>query len=176
VHEVVARAGSSLKGFYRCFAGKDDLLIAVLAADSRIGAEILAEHVAAAPTHAARLRTCVTGLFELCTLPGAEGYTRVLVSEHRRLSQERASELATALGPLVDVIATAITGAVAAGSATSASPRRDADTIFSLVLDGIHAVSFGRANAADHAAYLWQFCSRALNVATTPAPPSKESR
>jgi AcrR family transcriptional regulator len=165
VHEVAARAGSSLKGFYRCFAGKDDLLVALLAEDSAIGAEILADRVVAAPRHEDRLRTCVTGLFELCTLPGAEGYARVLVSEHRRLSQERPDDLAAALEPIVSVIATTNAEAVAAEEAVSPDPDRDADTIFSLVLDGIHAVSFGRADADDRSEHLWQFCGRALGVA-----------
>ena len=35
------RAGLSLKAFYTCFRGKDDLLLALLAEDSRIGADVL---------------------------------------------------------------------------------------------------------------------------------------
>lgn len=168
VHEVAARAGSSLKGFYRCFAGKDDLLVALLATESRTGAAILAERVGAHATHRDRVRTCVVGLLELCTLPGAEGYSRVLVSEHRRLSQERPDDLQAALSPIVDVIADAIGDAARAGDATSVAPARDALTVFSLVLDGIHAVSFGRADATDTADHLWRFCGRALGVADGP--------
>jgi AcrR family transcriptional regulator len=164
VHEVAARAGSSLKGFYRCFTGKDDLLVALLAEDSAIGAGILAERVAAQPTHRDRLRTCVTGLFDLCTLPDSEGYARVLASEHRRLSQERTDDLRAALAPIVAVIADAVRDAALAEAAQSSAPERDADTIFSLVLDGIHAVFYGRPDAADQAEYLWQFCGRALRV------------
>jgi AcrR family transcriptional regulator len=165
VHEVAARAGSSLKGFYRCFTGKDDLLVALLAEDSAIGAGIHAERLAAQSTHRDRLRTCVTGLFELCTLPDSEGYARVLASEHRRLSQERTDDLRAALAPIVEVIADTVRDAALVGAAASAAPERDADTIFSLVLDGIHAVFYGRADAADQAEYLWQFCGRALRVA-----------
>jgi AcrR family transcriptional regulator len=165
VHEVAARAGSSLKGFYRCFTGKDDLLVALLAEDSAIGAGILDERLAAQSTHRDRLRTCVTGLFELCTLPDSEGYARVLASEHRRLSQERTDDLRAALAPIVEVIADTVRDAALVGAAASAAPERDADTIFSLVLDGIHAVFYGRADAADQAEYLWQFCGRALRVA-----------
>jgi len=165
VVEVATRAGSSLKGFYRCFAGKDDLLVALLADDSKIGAEMLAERVAAESSHAARLRTCMTGLFALCTLPDSEGYARVLASEHRRLSQERTDDLRAALAPIVEVIAHAVRDAALAGAAESTAPERDADTVFSLVLDGIHAVFYGRADADDQAEYLWQFCGRALRVA-----------
>jgi AcrR family transcriptional regulator len=170
VHEVAARAGSSLKGFYRCFTGKDDLLVALLAEDSAVGAELLAERVAAQPTHHARLRACVTGLFDLCTLPDSEGYARVLASEHRRLSQERTDDLRAALAPIVEVIAHTVRDAALVGEVHSASPARDADTIFSLVLDGIHTVFYGRADAADEAEYRWQFCGHALRVAD-PADP-----
>jgi len=164
VHEVAARAGSSLKGFYRCFTSKDDLLVALLAEDSALGATILADRVATEPTHAGRLHACVTGLLDLCTLPGAEGYARVLVSEHRRLSQERPDDLAAALAPIVQRIGATIAAAAAAGAAVSDDPRRDAETVFSLVLDGIHTVSFGRAAADECAAHLWRFCGRALCV------------
>ena len=183
VHEVAARAGSSLKGFYRCFAGKDDLLVALLAEDSRIGADILTEQVAAHDDAADRMRACVTHLFELSTLPGAEGYARVLVSEHRRLSHERPDDLRAALAPIVDVLAREIDAAAASGHAESATPERDAETIFSLILDGIHDVSLGRIAPCDESEYLWQFCARALRVSdlapmspvpTAPTPPPEE--
>ena len=45
VAQVAQRAGLSLKSFYRCFAGKDDLLVALLEEDSRLGSVILAEMV-----------------------------------------------------------------------------------------------------------------------------------
>ena len=42
VAQVALRAGLSLKSFYRCFRSKDDLLVALLAAESQIGAAFLA--------------------------------------------------------------------------------------------------------------------------------------
>src|SRR5437016_7632098 len=45
VTQVTERAGLSLKSFYRCFPGKDELLIALLEEDSRLGAAILAEAI-----------------------------------------------------------------------------------------------------------------------------------
>ena len=62
------------------------------------------------------------------------------------------------------MIADVIAAASRDGEATSETPARDAQTVFSLVLDGIHAVSFGRADADDTATYLWRFCGRALGV------------
>ena len=46
VAQIAARAGLSLKSFYRCFPGKDELLLALLEDDSQIGARALAERVA----------------------------------------------------------------------------------------------------------------------------------
>jgi len=179
VHEVAERAGCSLKGFYRCFAGKDDLLVALLTEDSLIGAEILEERIAALRDPVARLRTCVTDLLDLCTLPGAIGYARVLVTEHRRLSEERADDLSAALAPIVEVIERVIDEATRIGMADSATPARDAATIFALVLDGIHDVTLGCADADERARYLWRFCGRALgvraflDVSESPVPPEE---
>ena len=49
VAQVAARAGLSLKSFYRCFRGKDDLLIALLAEESAVGA-VLFEQLLARPS------------------------------------------------------------------------------------------------------------------------------
>lgn len=171
VHEVAERAGCSLKGFYRCFASKDDLLVALLAEDSLIGAAILDERVRAHADPRAQVRACVTELFELCALPGATGYARVLVTEHRRLFEERTDDLRAALDPIVRVVARTIDDARRHGLVVSESPARDAETVFSLVLDGIHAVTLGWADPRERAEYLWGFCGRALS-ALEPSSPS----
>src|SRR6478736_5949610 len=62
VAQVTQRAGLSLKAFYRCFSGKDDLLLALLAADSRIGAELLEERIGAR-TGSTAVEAYVTELF-----------------------------------------------------------------------------------------------------------------
>jgi AcrR family transcriptional regulator len=167
VQEVARRAGSSLKGFYRCFAGKDELLIALLAEDSRLGATILDERVRAQEDLLAGLRVAVTALFELATLPGATGYARVLLREERRLAELHYEELRDALSPIADVIARAVGDAVSAQLACSANPVRDADTVFALVLDGLDDVTLGRRDPAEHSEYLWQFVAGALGVPPT---------
>ena len=47
VAQLTSRPGLSLKAFYACFRSKDDLLLALLAEDSRIGADVLAERIGA---------------------------------------------------------------------------------------------------------------------------------
>ena len=49
VTQVVAAAGTSLKSFYRCFPGKDELLVALFEDDARRGAAALAALVGAVP-------------------------------------------------------------------------------------------------------------------------------
>jgi AcrR family transcriptional regulator len=160
VAQASQRAGLSLKSFYRCFAGKDDLLVALLEEDSRLGAVLLAEMVDAHREPDARLRAYVVGVFELLTHPGALGYAGVLVREHRRLSEARPDELRRALAPMVDLLAREIASAVA-----TPDPARDAHTVFALVLEGIHEVTLGRVEPIDEATYLWRFCGSALRGA-----------
>src|SRR6478672_9258584 len=66
VAQVALRAGLSLKSFYRCFRGKDDLLVALLAAESQIGAAFLHELISGRPDP---LRAFVDELFAMALLP-----------------------------------------------------------------------------------------------------------
>ena len=88
VARLTSRAGVSLKAFYACFRSKDDLLLALLAEDSRIGADVLAGRIGSR-TGRAGLRAYVFELFDMLTLPGAIGYAGVLVRERRRLIERR---------------------------------------------------------------------------------------
>jgi AcrR family transcriptional regulator len=154
VAQIAARAGVSLKSFYRCFPGKDELLLALLEDDSRIGARVLAEQVGTRADPVAALHACVTELFALLSLPGALGYAGVLVREHRRLSEHHPLELRVALAPLVELLAQHIDAAT-----DSRDARRDAETMFRVLLGGIDDVVVGRVtDARELAAYLWQFC------------------
>jgi AcrR family transcriptional regulator len=163
VAQVAARAGLSLKVFYRCFAGKDDLLVALLEEDSRLGASILEEMVDAHTDAPARVRAYVTGVFELLTLPGALGYAGLLVREHRRLADSRPEDLRRALAPMIDVLAAEI---AAAGVGDTREPQQDARAVFALVLDGIHEVASGHAEPLEQAAFVWRFCWGGLRGAT----------
>ncbi|HEX6310630.1 MAG TPA: TetR family transcriptional regulator [Acidimicrobiia bacterium] len=165
VAQVADRAGMSLKGFYGCFAGKDDLLLALLEEDGRMGATILAELVAAHDDPVERLHAYVQGLFSMLTHPGAMGYAGVLVREHRRLGETRPDDLRVALAPIVDTLAAELRAAAAAGRAHTPDPARDAEVVFRLLLSGIHEVTLGRRDPADEAADLWRLCWSGLAAA-----------
>jgi AcrR family transcriptional regulator len=168
VAQVAARAEVSLKSFYRCFAGKDDLLVALLEEDSRLGAAILSEMVDAHRDATARLHAYVAGVFELLTLPGALGYAGLLVREHRRLSESRPEDLRRALAPMLEVLTAEIDAAASTGAARSLDPQRDARAVFALLLDGIHDVARGGAEPLEEAAFLWRFCWGGLRGAFDP--------
>jgi AcrR family transcriptional regulator len=161
VADVARRAGLSLKLFYQCFAGKDDLLLALLEEDSRLGASMLAETLAApldgagndAPTTSARLRAYIDGIFGLAITDGALGYAGVLVREHRRLSEARPDELAEALAPLINLLAEQI----CPGEPNAAMTQRAANAMFTLILTGIHEVTLGRGDAGDLASWIAEF-------------------
>ena len=89
----------------------------------------------------AALHACVTELFALLSVPGALGYAGVLVREHRRLSEHYPLELRVALAPLVELIAEHIAAATSAVDA-----RRDAETMFRILLQGIDDVIVGRVD------------------------------
>jgi AcrR family transcriptional regulator len=154
VAQIASRAGLSLKSFYRCFPGKDELLLALLEDDSQRGARVLAQRIAHHPSGEAALHACVREIFVLTAQSGQLGYASVLSSEHRRLSEHYPLELRVALAPIVELLAVHI----AAATGTD-DPRRDAETMFRLILQGIDDVVVGRVRDSDEQAeYLWGFC------------------
>jgi AcrR family transcriptional regulator len=164
VAEVATRAGVSLKTFYRSFASKDDLLLALVEEESRTGTAMLrgALEQASAPT--ARLERYVVSLFKLARM--APGYARVLVRQYRRLGSDRPSELATALAPLVDLLEAEIGAAAAAGAALPGDPTRAAEIVFALLLDGLAEVTLSGRDSGEVAASVWRFVAGGLGIDT----------
>lgn len=158
VAQVAERAKLSLKSFYRCFDGKDDLLLALLEEDSRIGASLLAELVNRHRDPVERLAAYVRELLGMLTHPGAVGYAGVLVREYRRLSEDRADDLEVALSPLTDLLAAELRAAVAMGAIPELDVGRAAETVFGVILAGIHRVTLGRAEPREEAEHVWRFC------------------
>jgi hypothetical protein len=75
----------------------------------------------------------------------------VLVRERRRLIESHDAELRDALAPLVDLLARNI---------DSDDPKRDASTMFAVLLEGINDIVVGRvADVSELADYLYRFCT-----------------
>ena len=162
VAEVSARAGVSLKTFYRSFASKDDLLLALLEEDSRTGAAMLTSALESESAPTARLERYVVSLFKLARM--APGYARVLVRQYRRLSTDRPRELAAALAPLVELLERQIEAAAVAGAASPGDPARAAEIVFALLLDGLADVTLAGRESGEVAASVWRFVAGGLRI------------
>jgi AcrR family transcriptional regulator len=169
VQQVVERSGQSLKSFYRLFAGKDDLLLALIEEDCAVGAVFLDELVERHDLAHRRVRAWVEGILELMAA-GEPTYVTVLVREHRRLSETRAGQIEAAVGPLVASLEAAIAAGMDAGDVRPGDARRDAHTIFEVVLSTIHRLVLAGSGetSAEAATYVWEFCWSGLHVTKRP--------
>jgi AcrR family transcriptional regulator len=164
VTQVVAAAGTSLKSFYRCFAGKDELLVALFEDDARRGAAALSSMVGEETEPLERLRVVVVGLFRFLTVEGRLPYAAALVREHLRLAESHPDQLRGVLDPFVGVFEDAVAAAQARGAVRPGDARRDARTLFHLVLSHLHALICHQIDEppTEVAEELWAFCRAAL--------------
>ncbi|MDR3650832.1 MAG: TetR/AcrR family transcriptional regulator [Acidimicrobiales bacterium] len=164
VTQVVGAAGTSLKSFYRCFSGKDELLVALFEDDARRGAAALVSMVDVEADPLERLRIVVVGLFRFLTVDGRLPYAAALVREHLRLAESRPDQLRGVLHPFVGVFEDAVTAAQGCGSVRPGNARHDARTLFHLVLSHLHALICHQIEEppTEVADELWAFCSAAL--------------
>ncbi|MDE3085217.1 MAG: TetR/AcrR family transcriptional regulator [Acidobacteriota bacterium] len=167
VTQVVAAAGSSLKSFYRCFGSKDELLVALFADDARRGADALARIVRRRPP-TDRLRTAVVGLFRFLGDKGRLPYAAALVGEHLRLAQSRPEALTAVLEPFLALFESEMGAAAVRGEIRPGDHRRDARTVFHLVISHLHALVYHQIDddPAVLSEELWAFCAAALRPAT----------
>jgi TetR/AcrR family transcriptional regulator len=160
--ELVKEAGVALQTFYRYFASKDELLLAVIA-DAMTDACARWEAAASElPDPIARLRFYITTIVEELDREAGEGGTaRFVVSTHWRLHRVFPNELAEAEKPLADLLLIEINAATKAGLLRPSNPEWDAWFIVELV----RAVYFYYAYAPrekDAHERLWEFCLAAL--------------
>jgi AcrR family transcriptional regulator len=161
VADVASRAGVSLRSFYRHFAGKDELILALFEVEVRLGVGLLSEALSRFRGPLERLQVYVVGLSEF--IVSGSGYAALLVREHLRLGLTRPDEMRAALEPLVDLLAAELASAATAGEIRSAS-RDDAILVFSLILSHVHTAVLFKPDEDPTvgSARLWEFCRSAL--------------
>jgi AcrR family transcriptional regulator len=163
--ELVKEAGVALQTFYRLFAGKDQLLLAVF---EDMIAEYCAQAEAAArdvPDPVERLRLYVTGAVRAVLAGGADGVgPRFVTSEHWRLYQLFPAEMAHATQSFTDLVAREVAAAAEEGSLRPAHPERDAWFVTNLVMAVFHHYAYADAasDSVEVGDELWSFCCRAL--------------
>lgn len=158
--ELVKEAGVALQTFYRYFASKDELLLAVIA-DAMTDA--CAQWEAAArelPDPLARLRYYITSVIEVLDSEGGST-ARFVVSTRWRLHRIFPTELAEAESPLAELLLTEINAAAEEGLLHPANPEWDAWFIVELVRAVFHYYAYAPREKDAHER-LWEFCLAAL--------------
>nr|CRL69566.1 transcriptional regulator [Mycolicibacterium komanii] len=164
--ELAAEAGVALQTFYRYFASKDELILAVIGDAMTEAVERWKAGAEELPDPLARLRYFITS-----TLERLDGDThdaamsRFVVSTRWRLHRQFPKELAEAEKPFVDLVRAEVTAAREAGLLNPADPEWDSWLMTELVRSVYHYYAF-----ADHVEgeletvkeQLWRFCVTAL--------------
>jgi AcrR family transcriptional regulator len=163
--ELVKEAGVALQTFYRYFAGKDQLLLAVLEdiiAESCVSYEQQAQRL---PDPVARLRFYVTTVVSPLGSHGPDlAGARFITTEHWRLQQLYPEELAQAIRPFSDLLLRELDEAVEAGLLRPANPEYDAWLITQLAMAVFHHYVFATTEESGEeiGSHLWAFCLAAL--------------
>lgn len=123
VSDIVAEAGVSNKAFYRYFAGKDDLMLAVMERGAAMVVSYLEHQMAKESTPKGKITRWITGALAQVADPELIGMSRALVvqmsdSDKRRLGEEEI--LAAMRELLVEPIR----------QLGSSDAQRDADAVF----------------------------------------------
>ena len=164
--ELVAEAGVALQTFYRYFASKDELLLAVIGDAMNDACERWTEVAAELPDPLARLRYFLTSTLELLEGEGNNAATaRFIVSTRWQLHRNYAKELAEAEKPFVDMLRTEVNAAIEAGLLNPADPEWDPWFLAELARSVFHYYAFAAHADGELEVVkerLWQFCLTAL--------------
>jgi AcrR family transcriptional regulator len=175
IRAVLARTGLARRAFYECFAGKDDLVLAVFAQTLKAAAAYFRAAAGKLPRPLDRLRAIVEGIvlgmvhYEQAGFGQSERRSAALSREHLRLAESRPEELQKALSPLLDLIAEQVAAGIADGSIRQCDPALTASLIYNLISTTTHSVLLAEEDARPDEARremlsnaLWDFCRRAI--------------
>jgi AcrR family transcriptional regulator len=159
VQDVVDRSKMSIRTFYKYFASKEDLLVAVYeTVVARKAVPLLRKRIDKFKDPMLRLKAYVVCLVDLTAKTGPVG--RMLINYQNRLAESRPADLAAAMKPQFELLVELI------GDIARTRPlRRDltVETAARLthytVLAAAHGRALGSEGAVDiQAETIWQFC------------------
>jgi AcrR family transcriptional regulator len=166
VQDIARRANVSLSTVYASFAGKDELLLAVLEEAIRVATDHLRTQLDACHDPVERLRTAIVGPLLYAAGSDRAADVRALSRERDRLGDLFPAEAQAATDQLVDVLRSELAQAASAGVITPVDPVRDATAIYNLwttqLRDLRRTARFDEVDAA--ADYLWELSGRFLAI------------
>nr|BFE31503.1 TetR/AcrR family transcriptional regulator [Actinomadura rugatobispora] len=178
--ELAKEAGIALQTFYRHFAGKDQLLLAVFEEEITTAAARTDAAMSELPDPVTRLRYFFTSTLEslgepggaaaqdqdgaAADAPGGAFGPRFVTAEHWRLHQLFPDEMAQVNQPVADLIERELREAAALGLLKPANPASDAWFVMKLVMSVYHHYAFATPHERfeDIADHLWGFCLAAF--------------
>jgi AcrR family transcriptional regulator len=164
--ELVTEAGVALQTFYRYFAGKDELMMAVIGDAMTETCERMAEAAAELPDPLARLRFYITTTLDrLDSSDRSAATSKFIVATRWRLHRLFPEELADAEKPLAELLRAEISAAVDLGLLKGSNPQWDSWFVSELLRSTYHFYAFAPRSDGDLEAakeQLWRFSLTAL--------------
>ena len=173
IRSVLARTGLARRAFYECFAGKDDLVLAVFEDNMRRAAGHFRDVKLERDDALTRLEYLVRVILGANVEGGESDDPRgrrgvALSREHLRLAESRPAELEKATRPLIEAMVEELERGMAQGIIRRADPQILATLVYQLVSATAHteliAQEEGRSRAGrgEFADATWEFCRRAI--------------
>ena len=164
--DLIIEAGVSLQTFYRYFASKDELLLALIADAMTEACDRWTKAAADIPDPMDRLRFYITAPLEWFDADSDEGAgMRFIVSTHWHLHRKLPNELAEAGKPLVDLVLAEVNSAADSGLLNPRNPEWDSWFIVELLRSINHYYAYAAKADEDLKVTkeaLWEFCRTAL--------------
>lgn len=177
VRAVLKRTGLARRAFYECFAGKDDLVLAVFQRTLQGMADHYADRARDIRDPMETIRAIVEGIvlgkFGHSAEPDdvVDRISAALSREHLRLAEARAQDLQAALSPLLGLIAEQVREGIRTGQCRDCDPDLQARLIYNLVATTVHTELLAADNAGPDfmhrrqlADRIWDFCRRAISA------------
>ena len=161
--QLAKEAGVAIQTFYRYFGGKDELLLAVIEETIVSGCARLEARAAALDDPLDRLRLYTTAAID-GLIDENPGVTRFITTEHYRLHQIFADELAAASQRFADMLIPEIEAGARAGTLDPGDVDAAAWHVTQLSMATFHHYAFATPSGSleEVADQLWLFCLRAL--------------
>src|ERR1700721_422746 len=154
VSDIVTEAGSSNKAFYRYFAGKDDVILAVMERGVGIVVSYLQHQMTKERTPAGQVRRWIEGALAQVADPHLISMSRAAAGQVSATTDARTADAAI-IGPVRGLVAEPI------AALRSTDVDRDADTVFHCTAATMRRhLDSGDRPGSDDVDHLVRFCLR----------------